>query len=167
MKTFIGIDNGVSGAIGIVFEPSGEALWYPMPTKRVRDYTKKKQFLRRVDTNKLTSIVEKIINIDANLGGREIVVIIERPLDTPKRYKASKSAMRCFEATLIVLESFSLIPIIIDSREWQKVMLPSIGSGDSKSLSSEIGEKLFPKIKFKADADALLIAEWARRTCRD
>lgn len=37
----------------------------------------------------------------------------------PQRFKQSKSALRAFESTIIVLELLGLNYIIIDSKKWQ------------------------------------------------
>ena len=51
----------------------------------------------------------------------------------------------------------------VDSREWQKVMLPSGLQGDElKKASLEVGRRLWPSINFKPDADAMLMARWAQ-----
>jgi len=83
----------------------------------------------------------------------------------PGRFQASISAMRALEATLNVLEFLELPHQYIDSKEWQKVMLPSglKGADQMKKASQSIGKRLFPSITCTPDADGLLIAEWARR----
>jgi hypothetical protein len=57
--------------------------------------------------------------------------------------------------------------IYIDSKEWQKEMLPKgvKGSDELKKLSLDIGNRLFPQFRdFKhPDRDSLLICEYARR----
>jgi len=53
----------------------------------------------------------------------------------------------------------------IDSKEWQKVLLPKgiKGSDELKKASLDIGKRMFPTLKIKKDADGLLIAEYLRR----
>jgi hypothetical protein len=94
---------------------------------------------------------------------------MERPCVNPGRFTTTLSAMRAFEATTIVIENLGLtVQETIDSKRWQHKLLPGIkGSPNLKKASMELGIELFPQhkdliIKHK-DADALLIAEWARR----
>lgn len=154
MKTFIGIDNGVSGAIGIVNGVRTE--WWPMPVRKELNYTKAKKWINRVNTNHLKFYIEGITD--------DAIALIERPMVNPGRFQATISAVRCLEATLIVLEECNIPFQYVDSRQWQKDMLPSGLEGDElKAASLEIGRRMWPTIKFKPDADAMLLAEWGRR----
>lgn len=154
MKTYIGIDNGVSGAIGIVNGVRTE--WWPMPVRKELSYTKAKKWINRVNINHLKFYVEGITD--------EALALIERPMVNPGRFQATLSAVRCLEATLIVLEECSIPFQYVDSKQWQKDMLPSGLEGDElKAASLEIGRRMWPTIKFKPDADAMLMAEWGRR----
>ena len=76
------------------------------------------------------------------------------------------SAIRALEATLIALEILEMPYEYIDSKEWQKGLLPEGLKGEAlKPASLDVGRRLFPKIDFKgfADADSLLIAEYQRK----
>jgi len=161
-KIYIGIDNGVTGSIGIV-SPNG-AEFYSTPTFKQLSYTKKVQKISRIDTYELMTLLNP-----RNFPDKEIKVLIERPFVNPTGFKATQSAMRALEATLIVLETFKLPYEYIDSKQWQKEMLPAgiKGTAALKDASSDIGCRLFPTLKREIekqkDADGLLIAEWARR----
>ncbi len=155
---FIGIDNGVSGSIAVIGSDSRVSLIFPMPVKKELNYTKAKGWINRVDAEKLRSIIDPFIEFSK--------VYLERPMINPKRWKASVSAIRALEATLIVCEQLGLSVQYVDSKEWQKVMLPKgLKSEELKSASLSIGKRMFPSLKnhFKKDADSLLMAEWARR----
>lgn len=150
MKTYIGIDNGVSGAIGVLNER--EAWWYSMPVRKELNYTKAKKWINRVDVGRLKNI---------RLGPNPMA-FIERPMVNPGRFQATLSAIRCLEATLIALEQLGIPYQYIDSREWQKTQLPSGLAGDElKKASLDVGRRLWPTIDFRPDADALLIARHA------
>jgi len=166
--TIIGIDNGVTGSLACYFDtPSLEGIYvrfYPIPTKKEQSYTKKKQTVTRVDFTGLWTILNswsQIVKMPR--------VYIERPYVNPTGFKATTSAIRALEATLIVLEECRLPYEYIDSRQWQKVMLPAglKGTAELKKASMDIGCRLFPEhaeaIRKHKDADSLLIAEWARR----
>lgn len=161
-KIFIGIDNGVSGTIGVTGE---KVIFFKTPIKNVLKYTKKKANINRVDHEKLKEVLTEIT---ANYDDSEIIVCLERPMVNPKRFTATSSALRAWEAMLIVVEQLGLPYSYIDSKEWQKELLPKGIKGESnlKEASKNVGDRLFPMfkdIKHK-DRDGILIAEYLRRT---
>ena len=159
MRIYVGIDNGTSGTIGIIKE-NGDYEFHHTPSKIEQSYTKTKQNISRVDYPKLLELLSQFK--DDN-----VKVMIERPMINPKRFKASMSAIRALESTLIALEELNYSYEYADSRLWQRKLLPSgiKGSDDLKKASKDIGSRLFPKEsnKFKKDADGLLIAEYLRQ----
>jgi hypothetical protein len=160
-KLYVGIDNGTSGAIGVVSDNSTLNFWWPTPIKNELSYTKTKQYISRVDFPKLMELFKDGI-LCWNVPVR---VVMERPRVNPKQFKTTLSAMRSLEATLILIEDLKLPFSYVDSRDWQKDMLPSgIQDKELKKASKQIGKRLFPTTDFgKSDCDAILIAEWARR----
>jgi len=161
MKYFIGIDNGVSGTIAII-KPSGDIFFSKTPVKKELSYTKAKQYISRIDVPSLRSLLSEQLD---NSSRQNIIAVIERPMVNPGRFKATASALRSLEATLIVLEELGIPYSYIDSKGWQKILLPSGLKGEElKSASLDIGKRLFPSINLKhPDYDGLLIAEYARR----
>lgn len=158
---YIGIDNGVTGSIGIIGPTSSS--YQKTPVKKVLNYTKEKAWLNRVDTVALREILEPYRYENSNKPGN-VLILLERPMINPTRWKASVSAMRALEATLIVIEEMGIPYAYVDSKEWQSVMLPRNISGDElKPASKQVAERLFPQHEFKTDGDGILIAEWARR----
>ena len=96
-----------------------------------------------------------------------MLAILERPMVNPGRFKATISAIRCLEATVIALESLYIPYMYIDSKEWQRSMLPDgiKGAPNLKKASLDIGNRMWPSLmnsKMK-DADSLLIAEYCKR----
>ena len=160
-KLYVGIDNGTSGAIGVVSDNSTLNFWWPTPIKNELSYTKTKQYISRVDFPKLIEIFKDGI-LCWNVPVR---VVMERPRVNPQQFKTTMSAMRSLEATLIVLEELKIPFSYIDSKEWQTELLPSgLKDKQLKEASKQIGKRLFPTTNFgKSDCDAILIAEWARR----
>jgi len=160
---FIGIDNGVSGSIGIVPSSDEKDLvpqYLKMPVKKELSYTKVKQWINRIDTLSLFTILNTYIS-------SKVVLAMERPMINPGRFKATVSAIRALEATLIVIERLGFSYRYLDSKEWQKVLLPSgLESNELKEASLQVGVRLFPKVDYTKfnDADGLLIAEYLRRT---
>ncbi len=162
MKAYIGIDNGVSGSLALVLP--GCAEFRKMPIHKEQSYTKVKAQITRVDWMELDIILASW----CSRGYDSFRAFIERPYVNPKGFKATVSALRCLEATLISVERVRLSYEYVDSRQWQKILLPKGCKGpDLKTASTDIGCRLFPEhsvaIKKHKDADSLLIAEWARR----
>jgi hypothetical protein len=91
-------------------------------------------------------------------AGENTYCMIERPLVNPSRFTATISALRCMEATEIVLEELLIPYQWIDSKEWQKVVLPSGLKGDDlKVAATQVATRLYPRLKI-VNADCLLIA---------
>ena len=161
MKAYLGIDNGVTGSITII--QGNHIDHFPTPTKKELSYTKTKQYISRIYYSRLRQILKVETLVD------DIFCLIERPMINPMRFKASLSAIRALESTLIVLEELNIPYQYIDSKEWQKFFLPKgliakkkKSPIELKKAAIDISKRLFPKIKTK-DADSILIAEYARR----
>lgn len=167
MKTYAGVDNGVTGTISVVQE--GKCLEFLLtPVKKEQSYTKKKDIISRIDSVKLVKFFQDIMEHN-NLKPGDLLAVIERPMINPTRFKASISAARSLEATQIVFESLGIPYMFIDSREWQKAELPKGYEGpELKKASMDIGCRLFPDkaelIKKHKDADGLLIAHYAYKS---
>ena len=170
---FIGIDNGVSGSIGIIDE-EGKAHLFPTPTKSDLNYQKTKvKHITRIDVGTLRSLLKDFLYEPGKLHTPEnklsVKAAIERPMVNPQRFEASTSALRALEATLIVLESLGIGKEYLDSKAWQKKLLPYITVADKKEypaklkkVSLEVGQRMYPELewdKFK-DADGILIARY-------
>jgi len=156
LKTYIGADNGVSGGWGLVANEQSD--FFHVPTFKSQDYTKKKKIVTRIDGLALREILGNVEN-----G----LVVLERPMVNPTMFNATLSAVRAMEATLIVLEILQMPYMFIDSKEWQKDMLPqgTKGRAELKKASYDVGCRLFPQFKdrYDGDADGILIARWAQQ----
>nr|DAG80436.1 MAG TPA: Monokaryotic chloroplast 1 junction resolvase, DNA BINDING.86A [Bacteriophage sp.] len=156
-KIYCGCDNGVTGTIGILGEEI--EMFCKTPIKKEQDYTKKKKIVSRLD-------VVKFISLFNGINKNDLVFILERPMINGTRFNASMSAIRCHEAMLNCIEVMGCKLIYVDSKEWQKELLPKGCAGDElKKASLDIGNRLYPKfceIKHP-DRDGLLIAEYARK----
>lgn len=149
--TTIGIDNGTSGSIGII-GPDG-AIFESTPVRDHVHYTKKGEFIKRIDVLAL----EGLFNVDGL-----VKAYMERPY-TGTFVNTSVLAGRAYEATLITLEELRIGFETIDSKAWQKALLPGIkGSANLKKASRLRGIELYPALKDSitkhGDADGLLIA---------
>ena len=159
---YIGFDNGVtSNGIGAINDKE-EARLYPLPVKRELSYTKEAKHITRIDHAKLRELFDVIAK---DFDETNIKVGLERPMVNSTRFNASLSALRALESTLVVLENVQCAYEYIDSKEWQKLLLPNgiKGSDELKKASLDVGKRMFPKLNIKKDADGLLIAEYMRR----
>lgn len=159
--TYIGLDNGVTGSIAIL--DGDTSAFLETPVFESLGYQKSKvRHINRIDTAKLEELFSKYDPMSTR-------VVIERPMINAMRFQSSISAARSLEATLIVLERLHLGYEYLDSGAWQKALLPAgiKGAPNLKKASKDVGIRMFPIhadiIKKHGDADALLIAEWARR----
>lgn len=158
---YISCDNGVSGSFAWVNADCSASGVMTTPTFVEQDFQKSKKNVTRLD-------VPTIIEWIKNLPQDNLRVVLERPFVNPMMFNATLSAIRAWEATLIALQSFKLCRQVIDSRRWQKEMLPAGCKGKELKIASvQIGCRLFPDhsdwIKDQGDADSLLLAEFARR----
>lgn len=159
-KYYVGIDNGVTGTIAIINTEQNTVEIHKTPVLDSLNYTRKTQYIRRIDTELLKNILKPIKDANSTL------VLLERPMVNPARFRASLSAIRALEATLIVLENLNLPYMYVDSKDWQRELLPKsnkkVSSSDLKKIAVNVAKRLFPNVHI-TDADALLMAEWARR----
>ena len=165
-RLYIGIDNGTSGTIGILGEHNN--VFIETPIIKEQSYTKKKDIISRVDINRLYEILAEAMN-NEGCQSSDCMVVMERPLINPEMFKTSMNASRTLEAELCVVEMLSMPHIYIDSRQWQRELLPQgiKGSTELKKASKDIGIRIFPAhtelIARHKDADGILIAYWARK----
>jgi hypothetical protein len=160
LKTYIGIDNGVTGSIGVVSEDFSDFILTPV--RKEQNYTKARDQITRVDVPQLREYLSGI-----KKNSSSVLVLIERPMINPKMWKATISAVRCMEAEQCVLESLDIPYMFVDSKEWQKTQLPKGTSGtpELKKASLDAGRRLFPQFKGlidkHKDADGILMARHA------
>jgi len=167
-RYYIGIDNGSTGSIGIIETVSRWSIFGPTPIRKMQDYTKKKKTISRLDTDLFLDLMTRHNTGNENRANH--TAVIERPMINSTRFNASMSAARMLESTITCLEYLRIPYMFVDSKQWQRVMLPrrmsKCTTPQLKKASLDIGLRLFPKhaneiIKQK-DADGLLIAEWAQ-----
>ena len=156
---FLGIDNGVTGSIAWI-NNKRESNIFKTPIKVQFSYTKKRQKIARLD---YIFIYRKFAELKDKYN--KIFCYLERPMINPVRFKASISAARSLESILIIIEELNFSYEYVDSKFWQKCILPSglKGSSDLKAASREIGIRLFPEhineINKIKDADSILMTK--------
>ena len=158
---YFGQDNGVTSTYGILgdgFEP----ITAKTPVKKIQDYTKAKKQITRLDAVAYYNLLKKYID-----EGYEIRMCLERPMVNPSMFRASESALRCFESMWAIIELLDISVQFIPSTDWQKELLPkgTKGADELKKASLEIGNRLYPQFKDlkHPDRDGLLIAYWMKQ----
>lgn len=163
-KIYIGIDNGVTGSIGIIYDKTEKYDLIQTPFKKELLYTKEKQHISRLCFDKFFNILNKL-----KYEG-DCKIMLEYPYSNKTNNKALRSGLRCFEAQLIVIEQLNFKKKKIEyiqAKEWQALYLAGIkGRENLKQVSKEYGCLMFPEIKDKIskykDADGLFIAKYLR-----
>ncbi len=154
----VGIDNGVTGSIAVLYADK-TFTWWKTPTVKCCNYTKVERHLERINFPKLLRFLSNLSSMN-----EVVLAVMERPMVNPKRWVASTSALRCLEATIIALEMCGINYAFIDSKEWQKELLPegTKGSEDLKAASDALAIKKYPIHVFKnGEGDSCHIAEYA------
>lgn len=166
---YVGVDNGVTGSIGVLHPKF--SLFQATPVKTHRKYTIEEHYISRIDMRQLYLFFDESVPnalLQNNLpGDLSMHFFLERPMTNPGRFAASISAARAWEVWLILIESYRLPYTVIDSKKWQKTLLGKARGSALKTASRELGVKLYPEHKKtitktnQSDADGLLIAHWA------
>ncbi len=186
----IGIDNGVSGWIGVINTITNKRFLVKKTTISVYDYTKEKKKITRLDHDKLIGFLE-------TFPSSKTKILWERPFLNPMMFKASCSALRCYESELIAIEASKIPYSYIDSKQWQSRLLPkglfvkqkalnkrekedmsndekkayskkvkarnALRKKELKNAARDIAKRKFPLLDITTEnADAILIAEYGR-----
>jgi hypothetical protein len=138
---YIGIDPGQSGSIAVVF-PSGNATWIKLDST---DH----------------DIADWLRDIQVNYHG---ICCIERVSAMPKQGVSSTFKFgRSFGFLQGLLVAFQIPFELVTPQKWQGFM--SCRTAGDKNVSKAAAQRLHPSLKIThANADALLIAEYCRRT---
>ena len=174
-----GLDNGSSGTIACIIPKIQTIFFQKTPALQTLDYTKQIQYISRINHIQLKKWFENCIFFLQSVQKNDIkvIVILQRPMVNPQRFKQSKSALRAYEATLIVLQLLNLDYIVIDSKQWQHYFFGKNTSQiDLKFESMKLGIEILQKynlaqeqkinmqelMKKHGDADSLLMCEFAK-----
>ena len=153
MKVFIGIDPGASGGIAAVSEGGGYVMHRTMPETEA-------------------DLLEVLRGIG---GGHKCHAVLERVWSSPQMGVASAFKFGVGVGTLRMALTAAEIPFdeVVPSK-WQRVMECQVGTsratlgskGGNKNITKRRAQQLFPFLTkiTHATADALLLAEYARRT---
>ena len=191
----LGFDNGTTAHFTLV-DIEGNLIAYEKiptflqaswskPTKR--KYKTKNGYVSKpyqahftfVDIDALKELLLKVVP-----STEHTICYLERPAVNffmGWQIQSSLSAFGAWQSVLYVLKSLGIECIMIDSKQWQKDLIPqatgknnkeylkSLKKGERNKLLKEAADKfaheLFPSIEFKesGDGDSICIAEYYRR----
>jgi hypothetical protein len=148
MSTYMGIDNGVSGSIGILRDGVPELI-------AAREYTRvkpKRKNALECDPFRLIQILDE---------AKPYGVVLERPFRGQFR-NTEVSAAHFDSVVRTILETKGIPFIQVDSKKWQGPLLGVVKAGETKSTSMSLGKRRWPtlaaEIEDQGDADALFMA---------
>jgi crossover junction endodeoxyribonuclease RuvC len=162
VKTYVGIDPGLTGAFGVIYE--GDVITYAkvfdIPVQRVAD----KGFVKNaVNASQFAhDLFEQVTEWPSG-------VVLEHTSAMPGQGVGSMFSMGdSFGCLRGVLEALQLEVTLVRPAEWKKEMGLT---GKQKDGALDMARQLFPEISVsrlgrKKDhnrAEALLLAEWMRR----
>ncbi len=163
-KLYVGIDNGISGAMCVI-NNAGQVLHLSnLPTKKLgKDNS--------IEAYKLFSQLEDLI--------QKLDPWIHVMVESASKFSPGKMALcstwRSFGTIEAVLSILNIPWEPINARTWQADLFKShvrIGEENTKGISLQICKRLFPSVNLIREnrsnpdlglADALLIAEYCRR----
>lgn len=161
MKTYIGIDNGVTGAIAAL-GPNDRWLFHPVD---VVDCGKD----RILDVHQNLAFIRDVEEMSGGTSG--IVVVYEQQKKNPVFGTKGNFANGRNGEFWRVLLTLSAIPFTwVDPNTWQRDVLKGIPGTDTKMMAKLFLDQRFPEVplatynksKQEAIRDAMCIAVWAR-----
>jgi len=155
-KIYIGIDNGMKGAIALL--ATGKVIVYPMPILG-----------KEVDCTRFLKLIETL-----SFDGGNVHSTIEHPTCMPKQSTQSTLTYGVHCGVIRgILEAVGIPYTLVRPRDWQKEMLKGVKGENTKQKSVKAAKRLFPGVsllpteKCRKDSDgmsdALLMAEYGRR----
>ena len=157
--TFIGLDPGLDGGIAFIRD-DGNASAEVMPTLAAKKG-------RELDEKGVLEAVEYWQH-------ESVFAVIEAQHPMPKQGTVSTFSLgKVFGALRMALAACGIPYQVVPAQTWQKAVGISGKLGDTKRQSVAVAQRLFPDVDLRATprcrkahdglADALLIAEYARR----
>ena len=141
---YLGIDPGKTGAIAVHWNDG-------LPQKVI--------LLRNTPADVIRELID-----EADIGYVEATAVIEKVHSSPQMgVKSAFTFGQSYGWLLGVLDALRIPYEFVTPQRWQKAM--GCLTGGDKNVSKAAAQRLWPNLKIThANADALLIAEYCRRT---
>ena len=159
---YVGIDNGISGAVTVLNQEGSVVTSFTLPSTRVRSHNELdvRGFHKMMHERKLAPDTVQCVVIEAPGGSQSAA--------------AAAVMSGVFHALRAYLDLFQFRWERVTPQAWQKVLLGSnIPAGTTKELALDTARRLWPAESFLATdrskvphsgiVDAALIAEYGRR----
>jgi len=165
-KVYVGIDNGLSGAVAAWF-PDGHWHFWPVA---VEDSGKERLL-------NITAARDCLDLLATQAGGKDnLVVGCELPPLNPRfGAKSNFTCGRCGEFWRVLLTMRAIPFAFVRAQTWQKDVFQGIPDGDSKIVAARFVEQRFPgaldgqhlnKEQRSGVVDAMCITAWSRLQAR-
>jgi hypothetical protein len=167
--TFLGIDNGISGACAFL-GPLGSLIDVTvMPVTVIERRSKSSKKMRKVSEINVNALAHWVRSINAK--PHETIVMIEEPCGS-KSASAAKSMAGSFHALRALFQLAGYTVERVDPSDWQKPLLKA-KSGNTKPAALALARRTWPgenwlatkrsKVPDSGIVDAALIALYAQR----
>lgn len=163
-NVYIGIDGGMTGAVGILDPVQNPPKVVDMPTYVVIKGKKRK-------THYDCTLIRQMFTSFKNMYTEGLCVFLESAQPFPKQGGVSNfTTGHSFGFMEGILVALNIPYATVHPKTWQKEFFTGKG-GDSKALAYKVASALFPTLSFQAPrgrkldgrCDAILIAEYCRR----
>ena len=165
MTTYIGIDPGLTGAVAAIGPLGQVRAVRDTPTITVRHG---KRVRLEYDVNAMETAIAALIGFEHNPAYIAIEALNARPGQGVTSMFRLGYGLGLWEG---IAAAFKIPVLRVQPQRWKGAMLDGMGKGKGESLLQ--AQRLFPAAaaelrlkKHEGRAEALLIAEWLRRTRR-
>jgi len=163
-KLYIGIDPGLGGSVAVIDNRDNSIRFYDTPTLELK---KGKKIKHEYEVPSMVNIVNDLTMLAFK---SEIIVGLEKIHSMPGQGVVSMFSMGYgYGLWLGILSSLKIAMVLVPPQRWKKIMM--MGMDKEKDASRLKAMQMFPQIsdqlnlkKHHNRADALLIAEFVRRT---
>jgi len=132
MRLRLGIDNGKSGALVLIDENEQVVDFLPMPQIKGKKGTEYDTARIKAFFNEWATYIER--------------VTLERTFCMPTIPRNTAMSLGwCLGYFEGLCSAFDLSYVVVDPKTWQKKMLPTFGTGESKIASIQRAQQLQPK----------------------
>lgn len=152
MTAYIGIDPGLKGGLAAIYDDQQPDIW-PMPT--ISNGTK-----QTVNTATIITILVELV------GPTRMIALEKVNAGAVKSRMSAFSFGRGYGRIEGALDGLGRAYDYVAPQDWTRALGIPRGAGKAEHIAT--AQRLFPTATITSDgeADALLIAEWCRRTWR-
>ncbi len=145
--TYLGIDNGVSGALAFYKPATLTLISVPMPTVKAK---KGKGFKTEYDLPQILAIIRQFPHIR--------FAVLEKAQAYPRQGSVSNFSIgKGYGLMEGMLASLGIPYQVVHPKTWQKKMFEGMPHDDTKQASILTAQRLFPGVSFKASDKSTIL----------